>query len=79
MGLLTTAGDLLFGGDGSGNFVAYDPSNGEPLWHAGLHATVSNAPITFMLDGRQFVIVGAGDSLYAFTLTRDEHEVSVIR
>jgi len=70
MGLLATAGDLLFGGDGSGNFVAYDPSTGDPLWHAGLAANPSNAPITFMLDGRQFVVVGAGDSLYAFTLAR---------
>ena len=70
MGLLTTAGDLLFGGDGSGNFVAYDPSNGDAIWHAGLGANPSNAPITFMLDGRQFVVVGAGDSLYAFTLAR---------
>ena len=70
MGLLTTAGDLLFGGDGSGNFVAYDPSTGDPIWHAGLAANPSNAPITFMLDGRQFVVVGAGDSLYAFTLAR---------
>jgi alcohol dehydrogenase (cytochrome c) len=70
MGLLTTAGDLLFGGDGSGNFVAYDPSTGDPVWHAGLAANPSNAPITFMLDGRQFVVVGAGDSLYAFALAR---------
>jgi len=70
MGLLTTAGDLLFGGDGSGNFVAYNPSTGDPIWHAGLAANPSNAPITFMLDGRQFVVVGAGDSLYAFTLAR---------
>src|SRR5882672_8258021 len=70
MGLLTTAGDLLFGGDGSGNFVAYDPSTGDPVWHAGLGANPSNAPITFMLDGRQFVVVGAGDSLYAFALAR---------
>jgi acido-empty-quinoprotein group A len=70
MGLLTTAGDLLFGGDGSGNFVAYNPSTGAPIWHAGLASNPSNAPITFMLDGRQFVVVGAGDSLYAFTLAR---------
>ena len=70
LGLLSTAGDLLFGGDGSGNFVAYNPATGDPLWHAGLHATPSNAPITYMLDGRQFVVVGAGDSLYAFTLAR---------
>ena len=42
----------------------------DPVWHAGLAANPTNAPITFMLDGRQFVVVGAGDSLYAFTLAR---------
>ena len=70
MGLLSTAGDLLFGGDGSGNFVAYDPSTGDPLWHVGLGTSPSNGPMTFMLDGRQYVVVGAGDSLYAFTLPK---------
>ncbi len=35
--LLTTAGNLLFGSDGSGNFIAFDARNGEPLWHAGSH------------------------------------------
>jgi len=68
IGLLSTAGKLLFGSDGAGNFVAYDPATGKPLWHAGLAATVSNGPETFMLDGKQFVVVGAGDSLYAFAL-----------
>ena len=70
MGLLSTAGGVLFGSDGSGNFVAYDAASGNPLWHAGLHANPANGPSTFMLDGRQFVVVGAGDSLYAFTLAR---------
>ena len=35
MGLLSTAGGLLFGNDGGGNFVAYDAATGKPLWHAG--------------------------------------------
>jgi alcohol dehydrogenase (cytochrome c) len=68
MGLLSTAGKLLFGSDGAGNFVAYDPMTGKPLWHAGLAANPSNGPETFLLDGRQYVVVGAGDSLYAFML-----------
>ena len=68
IGLLSTAGKLLFGSDGAGNFVAYDPATGKPLWHSGLAANVSNGPETFLLDGRQFVVVGAGDSLYAFSL-----------
>jgi alcohol dehydrogenase (cytochrome c) len=68
MGLLSTAGGLLFGNDGGGNFVAYDPATGRPLWHAGLGANTSNGPETFLLDGRQFVVVGAADALYAFAL-----------
>jgi acido-empty-quinoprotein group A len=68
MGLLSTAGGLLFGNDGGGNFVAYDPATGKPLWHAGLGVNTSNGPQTFLLDGRQHVVVGAGDTLYAFAL-----------
>jgi len=67
-GVLTTAGKLLFTGDPSGNFIAFDPASGKILWHAGLTATVSNGPMTYELDGRQYLIVGAGDMLYAFTL-----------
>ncbi len=66
-GFLTTAGKLLFGGDLSGNLVAYDPANGKILWHARL-GTVSNAPETFMLDGHQYILIAAGDTLYTFTL-----------
>ena len=68
-GLLSTAGNVLFSGDGSsGNFVALDASTGEPLWHAGVRSSVSNGPITFQMDGLQYVMVGAGDTLWAFVL-----------
>jgi alcohol dehydrogenase (cytochrome c) len=66
-GILTTAGKLLFAGDTSGNLVAYDPANGKILWHSRLGA-VSNAPETYMLDGHQYVLVAAGDTLYSFLL-----------
>jgi alcohol dehydrogenase (cytochrome c) len=66
--LLTTAGKLLFAGDGAQHLVAFDPATGKIVWHAGLSANVSNGPETFMLDGRQYLVVGAGDSLYAFAL-----------
>jgi alcohol dehydrogenase (cytochrome c) len=67
-GMLTTAGKLLFTGDNAQHLLAYDPADGKILWHAGLTANVSNGPITYMLDGQQYLVVGAGDSLYAFTL-----------
>jgi alcohol dehydrogenase (cytochrome c) len=48
--------------------VAYDAATGNPLWHAGLGNNTTNGPQTFLLDGRQYVVVGAGDQLFAFTL-----------
>ena len=68
-GILNTAGKLLFTGDPSSNFIAFDPANGKILWHAALTASVSNGPMTYQLDGRQYLAVGAGDMLYCYTLT----------
>jgi alcohol dehydrogenase (cytochrome c) len=65
-GILATAGNLLFAGDPSGDLVAYDSAKGIPLWHSRIG--VSNAPETYMLDGHQYVLVGAKDMVYAFRL-----------
>ncbi len=69
-GILTTAGKLLFTGDASTNFVAFDPASGKILWHFPTLSSVSNGPMTYELDGKQWVIAGAGDTLYAFTLIK---------
>jgi alcohol dehydrogenase (cytochrome c) len=66
-GLLTTAGKILFTGDGNGNLIAFDVANGKPLWHTRI-GNISNGPQTYMLDGRQYLLVAVGDTLYAFTL-----------
>ena len=66
-GILTTAGKLLFTGDGGENLIAFDSEHGKPLWHSRLHG-VSNAPQTYMLDDHQYVIVAAGDTIYGFSL-----------
>ncbi len=66
-GLLSTAGNLLFAGDVAGNFVALNAATGNPLWHANLSSSVSNAPITYELDGMQYVVVAANDLLFGFT------------
>ena len=65
-GILTTAGKVLFTGDLAQNLIAYDPAAGTILWHFTLPQNVSNGPSTWMLDGRQYLIVGAGDTLFAF-------------
>jgi glucose dehydrogenase len=65
-GILTTAGSLLFTGDPTGNLIAYDPAKGGILWHFRTGQMVSNGPSTYMLDGSQYLIAGAGDTLFAF-------------
>jgi len=74
-GLLSTAGKLLFAGDTNQNLVALDPANGKPLWHVGLHASMSNGPITYEIQGVQYLLVAAGDSLYAFAINSPPPEL----
>jgi alcohol dehydrogenase (cytochrome c) len=66
-GLLTTAGKLLFAGDGSENLVAHDITDGKPLWHTRI-GHVTNPPQTYMLDGHQYLIAATGDTLWSFLL-----------
>jgi len=67
-GMLSTAGNLLFAGDPNNNFIAMDATTGKPLWHANLGTGMSNGAITYELDGHQYVLVGAGDKLFAFVM-----------
>ena len=68
-GLLTTASGLIFSGDSEGNLLALDSRNGKLLWNYQLGATMhGTSPITYMLDGRQHVLVPAGTTLTAWAL-----------
>jgi len=58
---------LLFGGDGQGSLVAHDVTNGKPLWNTRI-GEVTNAPQTYSLDGRQYVIAATGTKLWSFLL-----------
>ena len=67
-GVLTTASDLLFSGARSGYFQALDARSGELLWKLNLGAQIVNGPMTYEVDGRQYVAIIAGQSLSAFAL-----------
>ncbi|MCZ2150571.1 MAG: acido-empty-quinoprotein group A [Bryobacterales bacterium] len=69
-GVLTTAGNLVFAGDPVGNLIAFEAATGKILWHCRLTAPVANGPMTYELDGRQYLVVGSGDLLYGFTMLR---------
>jgi alcohol dehydrogenase (cytochrome c) len=66
-GVLTTESGLIFTGDNAGNALALRTSDGATLWHSGI-GRVGNAPITYELDGRQYVVIGGGSALYSFVL-----------
>jgi alcohol dehydrogenase (cytochrome c) len=67
-GLLSTAGNVLFAGGAAQDLIALNATTGDALWQARLNASVSNGPITYELDGLQYVVVGAGDTLWAMVL-----------
>jgi alcohol dehydrogenase (cytochrome c) len=67
-GVLTTASDLLFSGGREGYFYALDARTGTLLWKANLGGQVNSGPMTYAVDGRQFVAVAAGGALFAYAL-----------
>jgi alcohol dehydrogenase (cytochrome c) len=69
-GVLTTQTGLTFSGDVPGNILALRTSDGTTLWHAAI-GRMGNAPIMYELDGQQYLVVGAGSSLYAFAVPKE--------
>ena len=69
-GVLTTDSGLAFTGDAEGNILALDTSNGRTLWHSGTGSEIQTSPITYELDGRQYVLTGSGGVMFAWTLPR---------
>ena len=67
-GVLSTTGGLVFFGDESGAFAAVDAANGKLLWHFHTNQVWKASPMTYMVDGRQFVSVAAGSNILAFGL-----------
>jgi alcohol dehydrogenase (cytochrome c) len=77
-GVLATAGGLVFTGEGNGQFKAYDAETGATLWKFQAGAGVNAPPSSYTVDGKQYVVVGAGgnvqldykrgDAIIAFTV-----------
>jgi alcohol dehydrogenase (cytochrome c) len=67
-GLMSTAGGLIFYGDGGGALVAADASNGNLLWHFNTGQSWKAGPMTYMIDGRQYIGMAAGSTIMTFAL-----------
>ena len=67
-GTLSTAGGLVFYGQASGEFAAVDAKNGALLWHFETQETWKASPMTYMVEGRQYVAIAAGANVLSFAL-----------
>jgi alcohol dehydrogenase (cytochrome c) len=67
-GILTTASDVLFTGGREGYFFALDARTGSLLWKIQLGGPIQNGPMTYSVNGRQYVAVSASNSLFVFGL-----------
>jgi alcohol dehydrogenase (cytochrome c) len=63
--LLTTGGGLLFGGDVGGRFRAYDQRTGKVVWEVNLGSQVTGFPVSFAVDGRQYIAASTGQAILA--------------
>ncbi len=67
-GILATAGDLVFSGSVDGYFFALDAVSGEALWHVSVGSMVHAAPMSYAVDGKQYVTIAAGNVVFTFGL-----------
>jgi alcohol dehydrogenase (cytochrome c) len=66
--VLSTAGGLVFSGSDEGNFFALDAETGKPLWDIQMGHSARSNPISYEVDGKQYIFVTAGNAYIAFTL-----------
>ena len=71
-GILTTATDVLFTGGREGYFHALDARNGDLLWRQTLGGMIANGPISYSIDGRQYVAAASGTGLFVFALREND-------
>jgi PQQ-dependent dehydrogenase (methanol/ethanol family) len=67
-GVLSTAGGVVFYSESSGAFAAVDAKTGRPLWHFETSESPKASPMTYLVDGRQYVAIASGANILSFAL-----------
>jgi len=67
-GVLATAGGVLFVASQEGNFIALDARTGKPLWHFQAGNEIPSSPMSYAVDGRQYVAISSANVLFSFAL-----------
>jgi alcohol dehydrogenase (cytochrome c) len=67
-GLMATAGGVVFAASAEGNFMALDAKTGKALWRFGAGANIPSSPMSYSVDGKQYVAISSANVLYSFAL-----------
>jgi PQQ-dependent dehydrogenase (methanol/ethanol family) len=70
-GVLSTDGGVLFYGETGGGFAAVDGKTGKPLWHFETNQAWKASPMTYMMNGRQYVAIASGGNILSFAIAND--------
>jgi len=76
-GAMSVAGGVVFAGDMEGNLIALDGRTGQHLWHFQTGSAIIASPISYAVNGRQYVVIPSGSALFAFALPETEPARSV--
>jgi alcohol dehydrogenase (cytochrome c) len=68
-GVLSTAGRLVFFGESSGEFAAVDARTGNYLWHFEANQPWKASPMTYMVNGHQYIAIASGANILSFALS----------
>jgi alcohol dehydrogenase (cytochrome c) len=66
--VLATAGGVVFAATPEGNLIALNARTGALLWHVQTGGTIASSPMSYSVDGKQFIAISAGAVLYSFAL-----------
>lgn len=77
-GVVSTAGGVLFFGDDDGQFVAAEAKSGKHLWHYSFGQNVTASPVTYTVNGRQYVSIAAGGDVFTFGLFEPAAPVGLV-
>jgi alcohol dehydrogenase (cytochrome c) len=69
-GVLSTDGGLVFYGETGGGFAAVDAKTGKTLWHFETNEAWKASPMTYMMNGRQYVAIASGGNILAFAIPK---------
>jgi alcohol dehydrogenase (cytochrome c) len=75
-GVLATAGGLVFAASHEGNLIALDATTGKALWHFGAGAEIASSPMSYAVDGRQYIAVSSAGALLSFALPPEAANIS---